>query len=66
MVRDYVTLWYVIVGLRLSKFQVNPDQIKIDFSSASILVIVIGVLIILFVFCGCCGACLSAGWMLIW
>lgn len=35
-------------------------------STASILILVVGVLLVLFVFCGCCGAFLGAGWMLIW
>ncbi|OQR79864.1 23 kDa integral membrane protein-like, partial [Tropilaelaps mercedesae] len=49
--------------------QMSPDSSVVDltnFSSAGILVIVVGVLVVLFVFCGCCGACLGTGWMLIW
>ncbi|XP_003746488.1 23 kDa integral membrane protein [Galendromus occidentalis] len=44
----------------------TPDFDLAHLSTAGILIVIVGVLIVLFVFCGCCGAFLGAGWMLIW
>lgn len=47
--------------------EASPDAFDLThLSTAGILIVIVGVLVVLFVFCGCCGACLGAGWMLIW